>query len=253
MSYLNLKRKRLPDSISDEEDYSAWKVPCMIPEQQQHSNNPNTEFNDCYDDDETNDETDDEIVTFAERRQHQQQQPSNNLEPKQSYFCDKDVATYDDRDHNLFDFAQQQHSSSPDPKLSAYDSDETDDEEFDFKQWKSETTAQIRRLNPKYNDCYGSDETNDKTDDENCEFAQQQHTSSESSDSYDDDETNDEGSDLEQQQEHARKNPALKLSDCKVAETDDEEFDFQKWKREQVAKIKRMEASDDSSGSNKNA
>ena len=242
MSDLYLKRKRLPDSSSDEEDDFAWKVPCTILEQQQHSNNLNKEFNDCYHGDETNDETDDEIVTFAKRRHHEQQQPSNNLETKHTYFCDNDVATYDDGDDNLFDLAQQQHSSSPDPKLSDYDDDKTDNEEFDFKQWKRETTAQIRRLNPKYNDCFDSDEINDKTDDENCEFAQQQHTSSESSDSYDDDETNDEECDLEKQQEHENKKPALKLIDYEVAETDDEEFDFQQWKREQVAKIKRMEA-----------
>lgn len=67
MSYLNLKRKRLPGSILDEENYSAWKVPCMISEQQQHSNNPNTEFNDCYDNDETNDETDDENNSYIRR------------------------------------------------------------------------------------------------------------------------------------------------------------------------------------------
>ena len=65
MSYLYLKCKHSPDSSSDEEDDSAWKVPCTILEQQQHSNNLNTEFNDCYDHDETNDATDDEIVTFA--------------------------------------------------------------------------------------------------------------------------------------------------------------------------------------------
>ena len=75
----DLYLKRLPDSNSDEEDDFAWKVPCTILEQQQHSNNLNKELNDCYHGDETNDETDDEIVTFAERRHHEQQQSSNNL------------------------------------------------------------------------------------------------------------------------------------------------------------------------------